>query len=337
MTTLVAQVAPQRSSQYAELAGALGPTELMLSPLGGQISSIRPLVLAGQAYYAFDVPALPDDGQWQALAPLAMTSAFFELFESLDGRSGPFLRPIETGWKPALPPDLVATRRYKGKTNEAFTFFMLNIARFSSAFARDAWATLRVLDPLAGGGTTLLAGLVLGADVAGVEKDLGDVESTATFLRQYCREQGIACETRQERLRKLGHRQSFVLGHGSQRCILAHGETAQSRELVSGFKPHLIVADLPYGIQHQGPLKELLGQALPVWSEMLVPGGTLALAWDATRFSRPEMLAFVRSVCPLTVHDEPPYDRIGHRVDRVIKRRDVLVGQPPGTKTILSR
>jgi hypothetical protein len=325
MPTLVAQVAPQRSSQYAELAATLGPVELALCPLAAQMSTIRPLTLAGQAYYAFDVPELPAGDQWRTVTPLAMTSAFFELFESLENRTGPFLRPIETGWQPALPPDLVATRRYKGKTNEAFTFFMLNIARFSSAFARDAWSALRILDPLAGGGTTLLAGLVLGADVAGVDLDLGDVESTGTFLQQYCREQGLACQTRQERLRGLGHRQSFVLGPGNQHCILAHGETAQSRELVSGFKPHLIVADLPYGIQHQGPLKELLEHALPVWSAMLVPGGALALSWDATRFSRPDMLAFVRSVCPLAVRDDPPYDRIGHRVDRVIKRRDLLV------------
>ena len=30
-------------------------------------------------------------------------------------------RVLESGFQPALPPDLVATRRYRGKTNELFT------------------------------------------------------------------------------------------------------------------------------------------------------------------------------------------------------------------------
>ena len=79
------------------------------------------------------------------------------------------------------------TRRYKGKTNELFTQFMCNLARYSSDFAAEPWASLRLFDPLAGGGTALFTALVLGADVAGVEKDSGDVESTAAFVEQYAR------------------------------------------------------------------------------------------------------------------------------------------------------
>jgi tRNA G10 N-methylase Trm11 len=97
--------------------------------------------------------------------------------------------------------------------------------------------------------------------------------------------------------------------------------------LIAGFKPHLIVTDLPYGIQHQGPLAALLTAGLPVWASLLVPGGALVFSWDATRFPRPEMIRLVESVSPLRVLDEPPYDRLAHRVDRVIKQRDVLVAR----------
>ena len=197
-----------------------------------------------------------------------------------------------------------------------------------------------MFDPLAGGGTTLFAGLILGADVAGVESEIGDVESTATFLGEYLREQGVRYDLTKERLRKLGHRWSFAIDNSSatgntfadgkrppQRCLLAHGDTARSQELIAGFRPQLIVTDLPYGIQHQGPLVALLTAGLPVWASLLAEGGALTFSWDATRFPRSEMIALVESISPLQVLNEPPYDRLGHRVDRVIKQRDVLVAR----------
>jgi tRNA G10 N-methylase Trm11 len=87
------------------------------------------------------------------------------------------------------------------------------------------------------------------------------------------------------------------------------------------------VTDLPYGIQHNGPLIDLLTSGLPVWSHLLPRGGTLVLAWDATRFERAEMVALVEAVAPLTVLNDPPYNQLAHRVDRVIKRRDILVAR----------
>ena len=41
-------------------------------------------------------------------------------------------------------------------------------------------------------------------------------------------------------------------------------------------RPHLIVTDLPYGIQHSGPLHGLLADCLPGWAELLLPGGAIA-------------------------------------------------------------
>jgi len=329
-TTLVAQIAPQRSTQYATLASALAPHELKLSPLGHHISAIDPVELGGQAYLKFEMTAAPDDEQARELGMLAMTSAFFLYHERLDEREGPFLRPIETRFEPFFPPDLVMTRRYKGKTNELFTRFMCNLARFSSGFAHRPWSTLRVFDPLAGGGTTLFTALVLGADVAGVEKNAQAVQSTAAFLKQYAREQGIACKVSEGRLKKLGKRWWFTLGKGAPRqCVLARGETAQSAALISGFKnPHLIVADLPYGIQHRGKLTSLLTEALPAWASLLPPGGAMTLAWESTRFPRADMIALVESASPLAVLNEPPFNALAHRVDRVIKQRDVLVACP---------
>ncbi|MDQ3248417.1 MAG: hypothetical protein M3Q45_04330 [Chloroflexota bacterium] len=328
MPTFLAQIAPQRSTQYATLAHTLAVPELQLSALGQQITTIDPLTLGGQAYLRFDLPGEPDISQVNELGLLAMTSAFFAYHERLGEAVGPWLRPLETHFKPALSPELVETRRYRGKTNELFTHFLCNIARFSSDFADQPWRTLRLFDPLAGGGTTLFTGLVLGADVAGVEQNSEDVKSTAAFLRDYLREERIACQVKEERLKKLGLRWVFSIGKPTpQQCSLVAGDTRQASTLLPGFKPHLIVADLPYGVQHQGPLTNLLTGALPVWTSMLLPGGALVLAWDATRFARPDMIVLVETIAPLRVLNDPPYNTLSHRVDRVIKQRDVVVAR----------
>ena len=332
MPTLLAQIAPQRSTQYSALATALAPHEMTLSVLGAHIREQQVIALGGQSYVHCELDAWPSDDDWHDLGLPTMTSAFFEARE-IDGAT--WLRPIELPFQPALPLDLMTTRRYKGKTNEAFTHFMLNIARHASAFAHEPWRGLRVFDPLCGGGTTLFAALALGADAMGVEQNKDDVESTATFLAQYAREQNIPFEEREERLKKHGRRWWFELVPSTgaqdaklrQQCIIARGETAQSAELMASVKrPHLIVTDLPYGIQHRGELTQLLTEALPVWASMLLPGGAITMAWESTRFPREDMLAAI-AASGLTVLNTSPYNQLAHRVDRVIKQRDVVVVQ----------
>ncbi len=325
MPTLLAQLAPQRGSQYTDLVAALAPHELALSPLGSRLRTIVPITLAGQAYLHCTLDAMPTAQEWAALGAPALISTFFETFDRLGDLPGPWLRPLELPFIPAFPPDLAIARRYRGKTNELLAHLLCNLARGASAFAATPWSELRVCDPLAGGGTILFTALILGAEVAGVEQDAQDVQSTATYVRQFMVEARLACRIKEERLRGLGKRWSFGLGNPPRRCLLAQGDTAQSAALMAGFKPHLIVTDLPYGIQHQGPLRDLLSRSLPVWAGMLPPGGGLAFAWDATRFPREEMTVLVETTAALAVRNAPPYDRLAHRVDRVIKRRDLLV------------
>jgi hypothetical protein len=286
-----------------------------------------PVQLATQPYLRFDLPILPTPAQFHELGQLATTSAYFEYFDELGGLPGPFLRPLETPFYPLLPLELVMTRRYRGKTNELFTHFLCNLARFSSGWADQPWSSLRLLDPLAGGGTTLFTGLMLGAQVAGVEQSEQDVQSTATFLRQYLQEAGIPAQANEERFKKLGRRWVFAIGKPPQQCILAQADTADAAAILPGFKPHLIVTDMPYGIQHSGPLLELLTKALPVWAALLPPTGVLVFAWDATRFPRSDMVKLVEAASPLLVRTDALFTTLVHRVDRVIKARDVIVAQ----------
>ena len=74
-----------------------------------------------------------------------------------------------------------------------------------------------------------------------------------------------------------------------------------------------------------GEIEHLLTQALPAWERLLLPGGTLALAWNATRIERAELQRLVTTHTKLRVLTDAPYTQLEHTVDRVIKKRDVLI------------
>jgi hypothetical protein len=135
MPTYLAQISPQRSTQYLELATQLAPVELHLCVFGGQTFELTPVTLAAQHFLRFTLPDPLNQRQLGALSALATIAACYELFDELGGIAGPLLRPLDAPFQPALPPDLVMTRRYRGKTNELFTHLLCNIARASSGFA----------------------------------------------------------------------------------------------------------------------------------------------------------------------------------------------------------
>ncbi|MEO1438968.1 MAG: hypothetical protein AAFV33_01115 [Chloroflexota bacterium] len=328
MTTIVAQIAPQRSTQYTELVTDLAPYELLLSNIGDRMTGELAFTRLGtQTYLKFELDEAPDEAALRSLANMAMTDAYFQYYDSVGNEVGPFLKPIDVDTTTYLPVDLVSTRRYRGKTNELFTQFMCNIARYSSDFRDTPWNKLTLLDPLCGGGTTLFVGLVLGADVAGIENDRKVVEGTVGFIKQYMREAKIAAKFREDKLKGAGKRWFITLDQ-SLRCSVGRGETADVQQFITGLKrPQLIVTDLPYGIQHGEAWGEVLLDALPAWAEVLADGGTMAFSWNATRFSRAEMVDLVEAISDFTVLNDSPYNQLAHRVDRVIKERDVIVAR----------
>ena len=329
-TQIVAQLAPQRSTQYSNLARDLAEAELLASPIGSTLQDVALRKIAGQDYVQFSLQGPITDETARLLASMAMLGGVFETFDSIGDVSGPLLRPVPATHPAFISPDMAATRRYKGKTNEAFTHFLCNIAKYASDFAREEWAALDVVDPLCGGGTTLFTALSLGADVAGLDADRTDVESTAAFITQYCRENRIALATKEERLRKLGARRwLFQIGRDDvRRCMLALGDAGRTLELLQGFgRPHLIVTDLPYGIQHSGPaarparrLPSRLGRTAGIRRRhCLLVGFDPARSAGDDRARRQGRRPRGRQPAAL----RSP----GHRVDRVIKRRDVLVAR----------
>ncbi len=329
MPDILAQISPQRSTQYSNIASILAPVELSLSPPGQSLSSIETVTLGRRKYIKFSIDdnAMGNNVLYE-LGNMSMTNSFFYYYEELGSISGPFLKPIEIPDYHSLSYDFLMTRRYKGKTNEMFTHFLCNVARYSSSFSHSNWSDIRIFDPLAGGGTTLFTALYLGAETAGVEKNSKDVQSTVTFLKQYTKEQKIFCIFKEERLKKSIKKYWFTIGTNRQKCLLVNGDTADSAFLISGIKkPHCIVTDLPYGIQHGGQIAELIASAVPVWASLVLPGGAIVMSWDSSRFSRTQMIRLLKDNVKINIREGGIYENMAHRVDRVIKERDVIVAK----------
>src|SRR5579863_829490 len=285
---LALKITPQRSTQYANMTEKLAAPELLASPLASAILHIEPIALARQDYLLVTLNDACSPFMLDVLARLGASSEAYEYFENIGTIHGPFLRPLYCSFTAFVPVEMAQVRRYKGKTNEVFTRVLLNVALFASAFREQMTGRLRILDPLAGGGTTLFLALAAGYDAFGIERERKDVETTALFVRQFLHSERIPYNERDERSRRAGRRYLFEIGRkgATRHLALAHGNAAQAdlhlQEVPGGPHMHAIVTDLPYGIQHFGEISTMLAQALPVWERLLLPGGTLAFAWNAT-------------------------------------------------------
>jgi SAM-dependent methyltransferase len=313
------------------MAFRLAGPELRASPLGAQLENVEPARLGGAHY----VLATVDDGALlgELMPTLSLLGATGCAFEYLETTDGPLLRPLDPAAARQLPREMAEIRRYKGKTSEIFTRVLLNMSLFAGRFLTEPHVRLRVLDPLAGGGTTLFAALAAGHDAFGIEQERRDVETTAGFVGEYCREACIPHSTVHDKAKR---RFRFELGpREDQRIlVLAQGDARSADSVLAdapgGARFHAIATDLPYGIQHDGAAVTLVREALPAWERVLLPGGAIALAWDATHLPREKLTEVVSANSRLIVRDDGPYAELEHRVDRVIKRRDVLVAVKPG-------
>lgn len=329
MQVLAAKIAPQRSTQYAALASALAAPELRLSPVGVSIESLRPTTIAGQAYLLLEIEGELIESQVRALGEMGATSEFFWYHEGIGGIVGPFLQPIEAPTVTMIPPEIVEARRYRGKTNELFSQVLINIARWSHPGQPS-----RLLDPLMGGGTFLFIGLRLGLDVVGIERDRAVVESTDTFLAGFLMESGIRYQQKAERVAG-GRRSIYTIASASAEhpllAALIHGDTREAPALLAGLpggaRADLLVADLPYGIQHAGQVEGLVKEAMPAWTAVAKVDAVLGLAWDATRLSRDTIAGWIEAGGEWTVQRGDTWESLAHGVDRVIKRPDVIVAR----------
>lgn len=341
---------PSHNRVYARESARLARAELLVldeAVLGGRIEEIEERTLGGVRYLTFRAPRLGGED----LAQLANLSGLYALFE----RTGETLTPVTVERLDKFPDDLITIQKYVGKTNEDFTKLLLNVTAYSCAHpGRLLTGRLRVLDPLAGRGTTLNQAVMYGLDAAGVERDPKSFDAYQNFFRQWLKNTRLKHRADLGPVRRdhrtLGRRLAVTLGVDKERyragetidVTAVNADTTAAGDFFAAGSFDLIVTDAPYGVQHGSRARDagasarsrsplpLLAEALPVWRRLLRPGGAVGIAWNTQVARRAELTALLAEV-GLAVRESEPYLGFAHRVDQAITRDLVVAVRPTAT------
>lgn len=223
-------------------------------------------------------------------------STFQTCFEC--GQDG-WIRPVELPSVFGLPDSWVWGARYRGKTHELLTQLAINLAR-SACAVETPEHTWKVFDPMAGRGTTLLWSMRYGMDSCGIEIDPKALDD----LQRHIGRQTKVHRIKHQRTRSAGRRAAPAVEVAVEgtRLRLMTGDSARSGRLVGQERFHLLVTDIPYGIQHRGgrdgqrsPLTTLESCAAS-WSERLLPGAGVAIAFNTHMPTREQLAGVMASV-----------------------------------------
>ena len=264
-------------------------------------------------------------------------------------RGGDSLRPVELPRRDRFDADLLTILKYPGKTNEVFTKLLLNVTVWSGNAVSGR--PLRVLDPMCGRGTTLNQVLMNGWHASGLDVDGRDFDTYSAFLRTWLKTKRLKHDAdvtpgpprgRQARAptARRGRRdQGGVEGRGrAHRRVREHRHPEHAGRPQGGVdgrgrhrRPVRRPARQPQpharGVRLTRSPLDLLREAVPVWVDVLRPGGALGIAWNTHVAARDDALA-VLAAAGLEVLDDGAYRAFPHRVDQAIQR-DVLVARRP--------
>ena len=327
------QLTPHANIRYREAQVKLGQAELacLLKALNIP-AEVAPCTVGGVSFLRFEADALTD----AQLSALSMHSAALLICE----QQGELLRPIEKVSHDYLTADLAEVLKYKGKTSAVFTHMMINCALAASAFF-DAKGPLTVLDPMCGKGTTCFVALQHGMNAVGVDIDNRDLKECADYFERYMQYHRMKHKLDQSSrtVRKYAvpaavytiadTKEHFKEGD-TRTLSLFLGDTGLTGELCKKAPAHLLVADLPYGVQHapqEGRRAEsflhVMKRALPQWREAVRKGGAIALSFNTLTLKKADLVQLLQEAgfTPLT---EAPYDDFQHFVEQAVTRDFVV-------------
>lgn len=331
---------PHPNARYHESLGKLALLELacILEAWGLQNAQPQFESLAGEPFLTFETEKMTA-GAWRALSRHSAICLAAELL------SENAIRPIQREITAGLPSDLPQVLKYKGKTNTDFTYMMLHVAKAASTFAHEE-GPLKVLDPMCGKATTLFCAMCEGDTAVGVEMDRRAISEADTYF------------ARSLKLHRLKHRRTTssitLSGVGNAQATdyavavtaqdmrqgmasslrLLHGDAARVGDMFKQESFHLLVCDLPYGVQHApkdgrdvSSMKTLLSRVAPGFGRVLKRGGAAALSFNLNTLRRPDVARALESA-GLEVLDKPPYDDFSHWVEQAVER-DMVVARKP--------
>ena len=334
---------PHANVRYRQSLQKLALIELKSMLMAWGMEQIEPewQSIAGEPFLTFETDAMTDEA-WREIS---RHSAACMAAEVLDGG---LLKPIEWNVQNVLPDDLPHVLKYKGKTNADFTYMMLHCAKAASAFAKTA-EPLRVMDPMCGKGTTLFCAMCEGHHAVGIETDMKSLQEADTYYARFLKLHRLK-HKRSEQSRTLpkggnAHSVTFEAAADAQAmkngAVIAlemlNGDAARAAEMVKPGSVHLIVSDLPYGVQHapkenggMSALSRLLKRVAPGCIKALKPGGAMAFSFNLNTLRRKEVEQ-VLVEAGLEVLTEGPYADFSHWVEQAVDR-DVVIARKPLNK-----
>jgi len=336
------QLTPHANIRYREAQLKLGLAELQCILQGlGLSCPVSHETIGGVTFLTFEAETLTT----AQLSALSRHSAALMICEKLGGSGEPvLLHPLEKVCHDYLTEDLPEVLKYKGKTSAVFTRMMLNCAHAASDFfACDL--PLTVLDPMCGKGTTCFVALQQGMNAAGVDVDRRDLKEAADYFERHLQfhrlkhklDQGSRTVRKHavpEAIYTIADTKEHFKDGDVRTLALYLGDTGLTGELMKKNPAHLIVSDLPYGVQHapqEGRRTESFAQvmkrALPTWHTALRPGGAIALSFNTLTLKKDALAQMLEDAgfVPLT---EAPYDDFQHFVETAVTR-DFIVARRP--------
>ena len=327
------QLTPHANIRYREAQVKLGQAELacLLLRLGIQ-AEITPVTVGGVSFLRFEADALTD----AQLSALSRHSAALMIAE----QQGELLRPLEKVSHDYLTEDLAEVLKYKGKTSAVFTRMMINCAwAASDFFGKDE--VLTVLDPMCGRGTTCFVALQQGMNAVGVDIDNRDLKECADYFERYMQYHRMKHKLDQSSRTVRKHAVPAAVytiadtkdhfKDGDTRTLsLFLGDTGLTGELCRKSPAHLLVADLPYGVQHAPQdgkrtesFMQVMKRALPQWRDAVRKGGAIALSFNTLTLKKTDLVQLLADAgfAPLT---DAPYDDFQHFVEQAVHRDFVV-------------
>ena len=251
------------------------------------------------------------------------------------------LRPLSFSKEAYLDEDLSEILKYKGKTSSSFLRMMINIAQSLAPFPRND-APLTLLDPVCGKGTACFCALQAGMNAVGLDIDSKAIREAADYFTRYLKLNLLKHTTRSmsETVGKASlpvtetvfsnSREHYQTGD-TRFLRLAAGDTSLVPFLCRHLSVHLLIADLPYGVQHAPQsgrkpesFRSLLSRALPAWKSALLPGSIAAVSFNTLTFPRQQVLDIVKA-SGLTPFEGDLYDHLRHEVEQAVVRDVVFM------------
>ena len=321
---------PHQNVRYRQSMKQLAEQELLMTLAAlGHESEIRLEEMGGGTFLTFECEGLTER-DWRMLSTLASVYIMFS-----QERGG--LVPMDSLHPEYIGEDLPALLKYKGKTNEMFTDTMITMALAASDFMPQHDSPLTVCDPMAGRGTTLMLAARRGYHGVGIEIGKADVKEAADYMTRYLEFHRIKHKKSEAALTvrgKAGGRETkFIFSDtaehfkaGDTRSLrMICGDTRDALALLKAKSVHLMVTDIPYGVQKgtagkQDSIGGTLGAALPGWHDALKSGGVLAMSFN-TYVTRREDL---ERLCRLAGFEIVQTGNLAHWVEQAINRDVIL-------------